>query len=108
MYLGKREIYNPESNEKHRQECIKYKAGAVWNTFVELEGLINKTQLAEQYFKKSLAWLSQKINGCTVYDKKKKFTEAEYHQLAEAFRDIARRLEAHADEIDAAAMDTDN
>lgn len=73
MYLGKREIYNPEQHEKHRQECIRYKAGAVWNTFVELEGLINKTQLAEQYFKKSLAWLSQKINGCTVYDKKRNF-----------------------------------
>lgn len=28
-----------------------------------------------------------------------------FHQLAEAFRDIARRLEAHADEIDAAKME---
>ena len=108
MYLGKREIYNPESNEKHRQECIKYKAGAVWNTFVELEGLINKTQLAEQDFKKSLAWLSQKITGCIVYHKKKKFTDAEYHQLAEAIRYIARRVDAHAAEIAAAATETDN
>lgn len=107
MYLGKREIYNPESNEKHRNECIKEKSGAVWNAFVELEGLINKTQLSEQYFKRTSGWLSQKIHGCTVYNKKKMFTEAEYHQLAEAFRHIARRLEAHADEIDAAAMETD-
>ena len=34
-----------------------------------------------------------------------KLTETEYHQLADALRDIAKRLNAHADEIDAAAMD---
>lgn len=33
------------------------------------------------------------------------FKENEYHQLAEALRDIAKRLQAHADEIDAADMD---
>ncbi len=84
---------------------IGIKSGAVWNAFVELEGLINKTQLADQYFNRSHAWLSQKLNGCTLHNRKKAFTEKEYHQLAEAFRHIARRLEAHADEIDAAAID---
>ena len=105
MYLGKREIYNPELHEKHRSEIIANKAGAVWNTFVELEGLLNKTQIAEQYFKRSQAWLSQKLNGCTLHKKKQAFTEDEFHQLAEALRDIARRLEAHAAEIDAADME---
>ncbi|MCM1517525.1 MAG: DUF5053 domain-containing protein [Pseudoflavonifractor sp.] len=81
------------------------KTGAVWNAFIELEGLINKTQLAEQYFHKTPAWLSQKIHGCTVLNKQKAFTDAEYRQLADAFRDIARRLNAHADEIDAASPD---
>lgn len=33
------------------------------------------------------------------------FKEEEYHQLAEAFRDIAKRLQAHADEIDSAAFE---
>lgn len=105
MYLGKREIFNPEENERTRNEVITTKRGAVWNAFVELEGLINKSELASQYFGKTRAWLSQKLNGCTVLNKKKEFTESEYHQLAEAFRHLARRLEAHADEIDAAAMD---
>lgn len=104
-YLGKREIYNPEENEKSRSEVIKIKSGAVWNAFVELEGLVNKTQLATQYFKRTHAWLSQKLHGSTVLNRQKAFTEAEYHQLAEAFRDIAKRLNAHADEIDAAAME---
>lgn len=83
------------------------KIGAVDVAFTELEGLINRTQLASQYFNRTHAWLSQKLNGCTVLNRKKAFTEAEYHQLAEAFRDIARRLNIHADEIDAAPMDAD-
>lgn len=106
MYLGKREIFDPKENERSRNAVIGIKSGAVWNAFVELEGLINKTQFADQYFNRSHAWLSQKLNGCTLNNRKKAFTEKEYHQLAEAFRHIARRLEAHADEIDAAAMES--
>lgn len=105
MYLGKRDIYNPAEHEKHRQEVIKEKSGATWIAFEELEGLLNKSQLAKQYFQRTQGWLSQKINGCTVCNKKAAFTDAEYHQLAEALRDIARRLNAHADEIDAAEID---
>lgn len=108
MYLGKRKIFNPELHEEHRREVIETKPGAVWNAFTELEGLINKTQLATQYFNKSQGWLSQKLNGCTLHNKKQEFNEAEYHQLAEAFRHIAARLQAHADEIDAAAMETED
>lgn len=105
MYLGKRKIFNPERHNELRNEVIREKSGAVWNSFVELEGLINKTQLASQYFDKSHAWLSQKLHGCMVLSKQKAFTQSEYHQIAEAFRDIARRLEKHADEIDAASED---
>lgn len=90
-----------------RAEHIKTKSGAVWVAFLELNGLINKTQLAQQYFKKTHAWLSQKLHNNMVLNRQKGFTEEEYHQLAEAFRHIARRLEAHADEIDAAAPDSD-
>ena len=80
----------------------------MWVAFLELEGIINKTKLANKYFNKSHAWFSQKLNGITVLNRQKAFTEAEYHQLAEAFRHIAKRLNAHADEIDAAAMETDD
>lgn len=105
MYLGTREIFNPEQAEANRAKVIKDKSGAVWNAFVELEGLINKTQLAEQYFNRSQAWMSQRLNGCTMRNKKMTFNEADYAQMAEAFRHIAKRLEAHAAEIDAAEMD---
>ena len=107
MYLGTREFYDPAASEQHRRELIETKPGAVCNTFIELEGLLNKTQIASQYFRRSQSWLAQKLAGCTRFNPDKAFTEAEYHQLAEALRHIARRLVAHADEIDAAALDPD-
>ena len=88
-----------------RAQLVSEKMGAVWMAFLELDGLINKTQLAKQYFGHTHGWLSQKLNGCELCRKKKSFTEEEYHQLAESFRDIARRLEKYAAEIDAAEME---
>ncbi|MDE6278211.1 MAG: DUF5053 domain-containing protein [Muribaculaceae bacterium] len=107
-YLGKREIFDTKGSEARRRELIATKSGAVDNAFIELEGLINKTQLAQQYFHRSHAWFSQKLHGCSVLNKRMAFTEQEYHQLADSFRDIARRLEAHAAEIEAAAPDPDS
>ena len=100
MYLGKREILNIEEYELRRKECIVYKPDATVTAFSELEDIINKTQLAKQYFGKSQSWFSQRLNGCTVLKKSMAFKKEEYHTLAEALRHIAKRLEAHADEID--------
>ena len=102
MYLGKRKLMNPQNYDKHRKECIEYKPDATVTAFSELEDIVNKTQIAKQYFGKSQSWFSQRLNGCTVLKKSMAFKEEEFHQLAEAFRDIAKRLQAHADEIDAA------
>lgn len=102
MYLGKRELLNPEKYEKRRKECILFKPDAAVTAFSELEDIVNKTQIAKQYFGKSQSWFSQRLNGCTVLNKSRSFKESEYHELAEAFRHIAKRLQAHADEIDAA------
>lgn len=105
MYLGKREIQNIREYEKLRAEEIRDKQGATNVAFTELEGIVNNSALARQYFNRSPSWLLQRINGNMVFNKKSSFKPVEYHQIAEAFRDIARRLEAHAAEIDAAAME---
>lgn len=105
MYLGKREILNPAEYEERRKKCIEYKPDATATAFSELEDIINKSELAKQYFGKSQSWFSQRVNGCMVLNKAMSFKEKEYHQLAEAFRDIAKRLQAHADEIDAAKFE---
>lgn len=105
MYLGKRTILDPEKHETRRAELLQDKSGAIFLTFSELEGLLNITQLAKQYFGKTHGWLSQKIHGSDVCDKRREFSQAEAHQLAESLRDIAKRLNAHADEIDNAPND---
>ena len=105
MYLGKREILNIAEYEALRAQDIKDKQGATHVAFTELEGLLNNSALARQYFNRSPAWLTQRLNGNMVFNKKAGFRPQEYKQLADAFRDIARRLVAHADEIDAATPD---
>lgn len=88
-----------------REQQMKVKSEAVWVTFLELDGLINKSKIAKQYFGKSQSWLSQKINGTTVCDQERGFTEAEYSTMTAALRDIARRLNEYADAIDAAEIE---
>lgn len=105
MYLGKREIFNLAEYEERRKKCIEYKPDAIVTAFSELESIINKSQLAKQYFGKSQSWFSQRLNGCTVLNKSMAFKEEECRKLTDSFRDIAKRLIAHADEIDAAKFE---
>lgn len=105
MYLGKRKIMRKDAYEEKRAKIIERKDGAVWIAFAELEDLFNPSSLAMQYFKESGEWLTKRLDGCAVRDKETSLDENECGQLAEAFRDIAKRLLAHADEIDAAEMD---
>ncbi len=84
---------------------MKVKSEATWVAFHELDGLINVSKLAKEYFHKSQSWLAQKINGYDVCNKKRGFTEEEYKQLTAAFRDIAKRLNEYADAIDAASTE---
>lgn len=102
MYRGRRNIMRLEEYNAKRAEHIKYKIDATFVAFSELEDLISKEQLSFQYFDESEKWVSERVNACMLLKKELAFNEEEFHQLAEAFRDIAQRLQAHADEIDAA------
>ncbi|MDE7081609.1 MAG: DUF5053 domain-containing protein [Muribaculaceae bacterium] len=103
MYYGKQIPHNPQKAEEARNKVTQFRNGAVFNAFLELEGIINKSALARQYFGKSQGWLSQRINGCTMCDRKMAFSPDEARQLADAFRDIAHRLNGLASEIDTVA-----
>lgn len=104
MYKGKRKVINLAEYNERRQEIIKKKGPAIYNSFAELEELVNTQALAHQYFAQPTEWLAERLEAHTLF-KDMLFTADECHELAEAFRDIARRLNAHADEIDAAKMD---
>ena len=105
MYRGKRNILRLEEYNAKRAECIKYKMDATFTAFSELEDIISKEQLSFQYFDKPENWVSERADACMLLKKEQAFNEEEFHQLAEAFRDLAQRLQAHADEIDAAIFE---
>ncbi len=105
MYLGKRKILRADVYEERRRELMKTKEGAAWLAFTELEDLLDTSAVAQQYFNKPGEWMAQRIQGCTLRRKDEAFSAEEYDELTAAFRDIAKRLQAHADEIDAAKMD---
>lgn len=92
------------TKEEIRAMAVSTKPGAVCNMFLELHGIINKSRFARTYFNRSQSWFSQRVHGSLVDDKEVRFTEAEYHQLAESLRDFAMKLNSYADEIDAAEM----
>lgn len=102
--MGKPKISFEQFNDPafRRAEQMKVKSEAVWVTFHELDGLINVSKLAKNYFHKSQSWLAQKVAGYTVCNKERTFTPQEYSQLTAALRDIANRLNEYADAIDAA------
>lgn len=104
-YTGKRKLMNPDSYEESRAVVATDKSGMTDIAFNELDGIIDKSQMAIQYFEKTPTWFSQKLNGCMVLNNQEAFTEDEYDTLTTAFRDIAKRLTTLADEIDAASMD---
>lgn len=85
-----------------RKEQMKVKSEVVWMSFLELDGLINISKLSRQYFNKSQSWFAQKLHGNEVCKKERTFNDEEYAQLAQAFRDIARRLNEYANALDSA------
>lgn len=85
-----------------RTEQFKIKSEAVWASFIELNGLLNLSKFAKQFFGKSQSWFAQKLYGLTVCNKQREFTAEEYHRISESFREIAKRLEMYADAIDSA------
>lgn len=89
--------------DEHRAECVKFRGGAISTAFDELDGIINKSALTRDYFGKSQSWFSQRVHSAHVGGVDVQFTARDAHRLADAFRDIARRLCGLANEIDAAA-----
>lgn len=94
---------NPQKHEETRKDCVSYRGGAIYTAFTELDGIVCKSEFAKQYMEKSVSWFSQKLNGCPVGGVKRGFTADEARRIAGSFRDIARRLEALSEEIDAVA-----
>lgn len=58
----------------------------------EIGDMLNLSYIAKTYFKKSRAWLSQRVNGNCVNGKACRFTQAELDIFNFALRDMSLRL----------------
>ena len=61
----------------------------------KLEGVlpaISVSHLAKTYFGKTPQWFYQRLNGNTVNGKQAKFTNNELHVLADALKDISKKI----------------
>lgn len=61
----------------------------------EVLKIVNLSYIAKKYFGKTQAWLSQRINGCTVNGKKATFNTEEIDTLNRALTDIAQIIGSH-------------
>ncbi len=95
---------DPERYESLREINMASKQSALTIAMAELNGIINKSQFARDYFGKSQGWLSQRLHGNLVFDKAATFKPEEYRQFTDGMRDLAKRLATLADEIDAAPI----
>lgn len=58
----------------------------------DIGDMINLSYIAKKYFRKSRAWLSQRINGNCVNGKPCRFTPEELDTFNAALRDMSHRL----------------
>jgi hypothetical protein len=103
MNYLKKAVLNIDNYEADRAECIKYRSGAISVAFDELDGIINKSAFTRDYMHKSQGWFSQRLHGAHVCCTDVQFKPDEARLIAASFRDIARRLEGLASEIEAVA-----
>lgn len=103
MYLGLRENWKTKEANAMRQYIIKTKSGATWNAFIELENIISEKEFASQYIGMCEVLFTEKLEHCGKHDEQA-FNTDEYTKIANSFRDIAKRLLAHADEIERAEL----
>ena len=65
---------------------------AIRAQLAEIGDMINLSYIAKTYFKKSRAWLSQRINGNTVNGKTCRFTPDELDIFNDALHDMSNKL----------------
>ncbi len=82
------EIMKQQLEETHREvdEIL------VRKQLEEMLPAISLSYIAKTYFKKSRAWLYQRINGLSVNGKPAKFSKSEIETLNYALNDIGQRL----------------
>lgn len=90
-----------EKKEKTTREMLsELEGGKMWIAMFDVCLLVNFSEIARTYFKKSVNWFNQRLHGHTVNGKPAEFKPDELKTLSDALRDIANKLVLAADEVD--------
>lgn len=84
-FVGSRLAKLTSDIEGIHEEATKLQLG-------EISDMINLSYIAKTYFKKSRAWLSQRVNGNSVNGRPCRFTSEELATFNGALRDMSARL----------------
>lgn len=86
---------------------LQEKEGATWLSFLQINDLLNYSEVSRRYFNRSATWMLQRLHGYTVNGKQAKFKPTEYKKLVAALRDMSKLFEEAANNIESAAPDQD-
>lgn len=84
-FVGSRIAKLTADVEDIHRDAVKLQLG-------EISDMVNLSYIAKTYFKKSRAWLSQRINGNSVNGRPCRFTPDELVTFNGALRDMSARL----------------
>lgn len=94
-----------EKKEKTSRELLaEYEGGKMWIAMLDVCLLVNFSEIARTYFKKSVNWFNQRLHGYKVNGKPAEFKPDELKTLSDALRDIANKLVQAAVEVDNVRM----
>lgn len=88
--------------EKAKNILSEEKSGALWVSMVEINDLINYSEMARKYFGKRADWMLQRLHGYNVNGKPACFKPEEYVIFVNALRDFANKLLKAAERIESA------
>lgn len=90
-----------EKKEKTSREMLaETEGGKMWLAMFDVCLLVNFSEIARTYFGKSVNWFNQRLHGYNVNGKPAEFKTEELQTLADALRDIAKKLLLAADEVE--------
>lgn len=106
-FYSKKNMGKDNSVDVAKNFLLQEKEGATWLSFLQINDLLNYSEVSRRYFNRSATWILQRLHGYTVNGKQAKFKPAEYTKLIAALRDMAKLFSEAADNIENAAPDED-
>ena len=106
MYQGLEPLLSPASYNRDRDNAMQCQYDAIDIANSELESF-TPNNFARHYFGEDEYWLQKKVYGCLHHKKDMAFSQEEIATYIAALRDVAKRINTLADEIEGQPFDAE-